>query len=182
MVLLSSSILSILGHSCGVRVLMAVEFIVAGHGLPRQDPWTDMDVLASRVRFRDIVASTDGAKLGVYNPPPFVMDLEGFLTAPPSQSDEFVSPPPILQTIAPDDLMRSSTPIIMLTLLDGTKRCGKIVDFSHRMSKHIVDLEATSDRDAESGLFCLFGEGQVPWLIQQGYLAYRMMSDSQFAG
>lgn len=168
-----------LGHSCGVRVMMAIEFIVAGHGLPRLDAWTDADVHASRERFRAIVASKEGVKPGVYNPPPFIKDLDGFLTSRLS-GDEFVEPDPFLLTIAPQDLFKTSAPEILLTL-DGTKRRGKVVDYSYRMSNHIVDLVATLERPAESGSFRLLGEGQVSWLIQKRY-PDRPMSNFKFNG
>lgn len=70
-------------HSCGVRLLMAVEHIIATDRKPKATSWTDSDVEDSRDRFRSIIQAARQGLTFTYIPPGFVKDEQGYLTQPP---------------------------------------------------------------------------------------------------
>lgn len=63
-----------LGHSCGVRVLMAMEHIAADLGFPNQETWNENQVIASRNRYQSMVNTQ------TYIKPAFLNDRKGILS------------------------------------------------------------------------------------------------------
>lgn len=45
------------GHSCGVRVLMTIEYMAGGYNLPNAGSWTTDDIEIARLRYCEMMHS-----------------------------------------------------------------------------------------------------------------------------